>query len=641
MADIVEHALALAARGFRVFPLASGSKKPPAGLRWPEVATCIPDDVAKLFREYPGANVGVATGNGLIVLDVDTKNGKQGARTLAYLRDIEEIPETFEVNTPSGGTHLYFRTTERFGNRVDLAEYPGFDLRCEGGYVVGPGSTVDGKPYVSVGDPSNWAPLPQSFAETFATRPERQAYTGVPLVDLDQSHHVDLAKDYLINRAQEAIEGAGGDAETFEVAARCRDYGLSEGVVLDLMLDFWNEQKASPPWAPDELASKVANAFQYATGSWGGQTAEAEFGALDIDVGESPSQKAARLLDRVAAGQRPRHLLSYDEMESLPDDDWLVEGVIPAQGATLLFGKSNTFKSFLAIDLALSVAAGRHWHGRTVKGPAPVIYVATEGAKGVGRQRVPGWFEFHAVAPESRRNIFLRTEAPLIDVAAQVDLLISELRLVQAKFIVLDIFGGTTQGSDTEDTTARAWVAGVQRLIREAGATVLVVAHTGWSDSSRSRGHTHFWGSYDTRLAVEGDKAKRRATMAVERHKDADSAGKWTFNLESCCSTLVPVLDASASPVQHFTGQEREALRVLEEVVAGKGRRVDGEGVPPQPVVTCDEWFDACCAGRVVNASSPKSARSSLNKLRRQLSGKHAIRAHGEYVWPSGFEDDE
>ena len=45
---------------------------------------------------------------------------------------------------------------------------------------------------------------------------------------------------------------------TYSVACRVRGYGLSEEAAFDLMADHWNDEKAFPPWNPDELRTKVA-----------------------------------------------------------------------------------------------------------------------------------------------------------------------------------------------------------------------------------------------------------------------------------------------------------------------------------------------------------------------------------------------
>ena len=70
----------------------------------------------------------------------------------------------------------------------------------------------------------------------------------------------------------------------------------------------------------------------------------------------------------------PLTFLSYDDMVNLPDPEWLIEGLILQQTSALMFGKSNSFKSFLAIDIACHVGLAcetdrpfgaelTHWHG--------------------------------------------------------------------------------------------------------------------------------------------------------------------------------------------------------------------------------------------------------------------------------------
>ncbi|TGQ23926.1 AAA family ATPase, partial [Mesorhizobium sp. M00.F.Ca.ET.216.01.1.1] len=58
----------------------------------------------------------------------------------------------------------------------------------------------------------------------------------------------------------------------------------------------------------------------------------------------------------------PLKILSYADMKDLPEPAWLIDGLIQENTTALMFGKSNSFKSFLAIDIALSVASHRPWH---------------------------------------------------------------------------------------------------------------------------------------------------------------------------------------------------------------------------------------------------------------------------------------
>lgn len=152
----VDSAIDLARRGFRVFPLEPGGKVPVYGFAWKELATSDESAIRSWWKLYPDANVGVATGNGLLVIDADckVKNGiaERGLESLALLDDMG-LPEGFRVRTASGGIHVYLRVEPGVGLTVgakDLPGYPGLDFRCDGGYVVGPGSIVGGVAYATI-----------------------------------------------------------------------------------------------------------------------------------------------------------------------------------------------------------------------------------------------------------------------------------------------------------------------------------------------------------------------------------------------------------------------------------------------------------------------------------------------------------
>jgi hypothetical protein len=51
------------------------------------------------------------------------------------------------------------------------------------------------------------------------------------------------------------------------------------------------------------------------------------------------------------------HLLTPDELDTLPPVRWLVRGVLPTEGIGAIFGPSGSGKSFLVIDLLASVAS--------------------------------------------------------------------------------------------------------------------------------------------------------------------------------------------------------------------------------------------------------------------------------------------
>jgi hypothetical protein len=150
------------AAGLAVFPLPVGAKRAERG--WPAQVTT---DLAAAASWPAGANIGVACrASGVLGLDLDRKDGVDGADTLRALCAAARWPwpDTFTVATAHGGLHLYFRAPADIVIPSSIGRWPGIDVRAPGerlgGYLVGPGSVVDGLPYVTARDVSI-APLPE------------------------------------------------------------------------------------------------------------------------------------------------------------------------------------------------------------------------------------------------------------------------------------------------------------------------------------------------------------------------------------------------------------------------------------------------------------------------------------------------
>jgi hypothetical protein len=120
--------------GLRVLPLKPMSKEP-LFKKWPERATSDPDQVDGLFPEDAPYNLGVATGRGLLVVDVDPCHGGEESWNRALAQQ-DALPRTATARTGSGGLHVLFRvdSESRVGCRVGL--WPGVDIRGDGGQIV-------------------------------------------------------------------------------------------------------------------------------------------------------------------------------------------------------------------------------------------------------------------------------------------------------------------------------------------------------------------------------------------------------------------------------------------------------------------------------------------------------------------------
>ncbi|MEU7383949.1 bifunctional DNA primase/polymerase [Streptomyces sp. NPDC042207] len=193
---LLSAALDAAARGWHVFPLRPGAKRPAlhgektctrtgpcAGghVKWEQRATTDPDRIRAAWSRAP-FNVGIATGpSGLLVVDLDVPKDKgssdapDGAATFRALceRAGHAVPTTYRTRTASGGEHLYFTAP----SGVRLANTAGtvadsVDTRAWGGYVVAAGSITPAGPYEALCGPET-AALPAWLQTILQPAPAR------------------------------------------------------------------------------------------------------------------------------------------------------------------------------------------------------------------------------------------------------------------------------------------------------------------------------------------------------------------------------------------------------------------------------------------------------------------------------------
>ncbi len=153
-----------------ILPITSGAKFPPR-LKWKVVdeeghTTYAGLDTEEAIREWwsknPDDNYAILTGGDLVVVDIDVKGSDNGFDAMALLTWWDQA--TFAVDTPSGGRHLYYDTK---GNivRTFRGFKPGVDIKGQGGYVLGPGSALDGIGEYVIVDDAEMLPAPERLLD--------------------------------------------------------------------------------------------------------------------------------------------------------------------------------------------------------------------------------------------------------------------------------------------------------------------------------------------------------------------------------------------------------------------------------------------------------------------------------------------
>lgn len=211
-------------------------------------------------------------------------------------------------------------------------------------------------------------------------------------------------------------------------------------------------------------------------------------------------------------------LLSLDQLGALPPAVPLVDGLLYRGTLAQLAGRPGSYKSFLTVGMACSVALGVPWEGHRVPEAGPVVYVAPEGASGL-RARVLAWCSLAGVDPAELLGKLLFLPAPIylgnsLDVAEAVEVALE----LEPALLVLDTRARCTLGLEENSATDQGKaIDAAERIQKACGTTVLAVHHSG-RGGDHGRGSNAWDGAVWSDLRIDGE--EQRAKLHCEKHKD-------------------------------------------------------------------------------------------------------------------------
>ena len=307
-------ALAYAKKGRKVFPLhsANGSGECSCGVekcqnkgKHPRTAhgfkdaTADLDQIKRWWGQWPDANIGTPTGQGLVVLDIDPRHG--GMESIARLQEEHEaLPETGQQATGGDGLHFLFTVDGAFKSRPGIR--PGVDLKADGGYIVLPPSRhASGKRY-------RWLKNTKPVLLPAWIHKLQASENGNNEGKRNQGSSISKGE-----RNQALLSYAG--------TMRRRGMGQEE---IAAALVVMNRNRCSTPLPESEVRSVAASVCRYTPNA-------------------SEPVKGQKLT-----------LTPMGELLSEPEDaiDWLVEELLPCGGVSVMVAKPKVGKSTTVRELA-------------------------------------------------------------------------------------------------------------------------------------------------------------------------------------------------------------------------------------------------------------------------------------------------
>jgi hypothetical protein len=333
-------ALAYAAKGMPVFPLAEGTKVPTKDSHSFKDASTKAAVVRALWEPHPGANIGLATGapSGLIIIDEDPRNGGDVSGL--------HLPPTLTVDSASGGHHYYFKHPGE-GYRVPSSASklgPGIDVKGDGGYAVLPPSRRrNGGQYTWVDVTVPVADLPPHLWPVLVVKDDPAAHNG--------AHPTPVEDGAPIPEGQR-------DTMLASLAGSMRRRGMGEGAIKAALLAE-NAARCVPPLPERDVAKIAKSVGRYPPGSTGKQQPTAD---------SAPTPPRSLVLQALADVEAQRC-------------EYLMDGYLALGELNALAGAGGAGKTSAAMDIAVRVAGtlGMPCGARSdVTGPAGVLYLTTE-----------------------------------------------------------------------------------------------------------------------------------------------------------------------------------------------------------------------------------------------------------------------
>lgn len=347
-------------------------------------------------------------------------------------------------------------------------------------------------------------------------------------------------------------------------------------------------------------------------------------------VGAPPVQKHALSPEDLpsdpepTAKQQPLLVDMSDALKNPTEPKYVIDGILEDETTGALVAPSGSGKTFVALDLLLSVCTGRPWAGHEIKRPGPVVGVFGEGRAAIPR-RVQAWL--HDTGAELPPGRFFMTQAGLEIDEAGARRLTMEIEQIAAEhgepvMLAFDTVARVMPG-DSDENSARdmmAFVGLIDQLRDHFGCAALLVNHVGHAEETRlrARGSSAFGAAMDHIIVMD----TRKKHLVWTKMKDSESPEPLPYSLEPCAPSAVVRYGAEATPPagEAATGQkkmgkaERLGLETLQKVCHETG----------QPFADLGSWrFEFY---RSHWGDSPEVKRKSFNRTRESLVSGGLIR---------------
>ena len=294
------------------------------------------------------------------------------------------------------------------------------------------------------------------------------------------------------------------------------------------------------------------------------------------DANDYAAEHGLEALKNLLIPQSSTWIEDGDELLKTPSPlRWLIKGWIPRDGLAMVFGASNSGKTFVVLDMLLSMSTGRgSWMGMKARN-ANCLYLCGEGFAGL-RGRVALWAQEHGLSSVGTFKISkgpkrLNEASDLAFVAEQID-----LSGMQPDIIAIDTLNRFFSGDENSAEEISGFLESLMELQNKYKCAILLIHHTGVSKEAdmRARGSSALNAAADVAICVTNEKGY--LTLTQTKQKDAELQEPVEVHLKGAV-------------INGWLDEDGEEVRsAIIEPVGVEGKQVD---ITEEMMIISDAWL--------------------------------------------------
>jgi len=267
----------------------------------------------------------------------------------------------------------------------------------------------------------------------------------------------------------------------------------------------------------------------------------------------------------------------------------VIQDIVVANSLAVLYGDSNSGKTFFALSLATAVAEGMEAYGKKVD-PGLVVYLATE-APGSIRSRMQALKRYHGKSLSNLAMVpvplnFYSNAGDASSVVALIEQ-IEQVRGQKVKLVIADTLARMSAGANENSGEDMGPVMErFSMVVQHTGVAMVIIHHTGKDAARGARGWSGIRAHIETEIEVTEKDGIRSATLTKQR--ELSSKGQEIFfdlavipmgisKFGAEVSTCVAVVSGQGTIMHKLNTLTKTHLSWLQEMLIRNGNQtLDG-----------------------------------------------------------------